>query len=173
MTKTKTVKKNYDNGTEVSKLVKLVIIVTVIFVIFYGITVLVNKKEENSSNNNSQTVSVQYDEILISNILIQPNDEYYVMIYDADDYDVVVYNSYLQLYQQKEDALRYYTAELDNVFNNIFKAEESNLNVSNIQQLKIKSSTLLRIRNGRIAAHYEGDEIIEHLKEITADEEAE
>lgn len=39
MTKTKTVKKNYDNGTEVSKLVKLVIIVTVIFVIFYGITV--------------------------------------------------------------------------------------------------------------------------------------
>ena len=174
MTKTKTVKKNYDTGTEVSKLVKLVIIVTVIFVIFYGITVLVNKKEENPGNNsNGQTVSIQYDEILIGNILTQPNDEYYVMIYDADDYDVVVYNSYLQLYKQKEDALRYYTAELDNVFNNIFKAEESNLNVSNIQQLKIKSSTLLRIRNGRIAAHYEGDEIIEHLKEITADEEAE
>lgn len=109
MTKTKTVKKNYDNGTEVSKLVKLVIIVTVIFVIFYGITVLVNKKEENPGNNsNGQTVSIQYDEILIGNILTQPNDEYYVMIYDSDDTNSVVYNSYLQLYQQKRDALRYY-----------------------------------------------------------------
>lgn len=173
MTKAKTVKKNYDNGTEVSKLVELVIIVTIIFVIFYGITVLVNKKEENSSNNNSQTVSVQYDEILISNILIQPNDEYYVMIYDIDDYDGIVYNSYLQLYKQKEEALRYYTAQLDNIFNKIFKSEESNLNISNIKQLKIKGSTLLKIRKGKIIAYYEGDKIIEHLKEITTDEEAE
>ncbi len=173
MAKTKTVKKSYDNGTEVSKLVKLVIIVTVIFVIFYGITVLINKEEENKGNNNEQTASVQYDEILIGNILKQPNDEYYVMIYDADDYDSIVYSSYLQLYKKKEDSLRLYTAQLNEIFNKIFQAEESNLDVSKIEQLKVKSSALLRIKKGKIVAHYEGEQIIEHLKSITADDEAE
>ena len=172
MAKSKTVKKAFDNGNEVAKLVKLVIVVTVIFVIFYGITVLVNKKEENKGNNSGQTVSIQYDEILIGNILTQPNDEYYVMIYDTDNYDNVVYDSYLQLYKKKEDSLRFYTAQLDNIFNKIFKDDEANLDVKDIQQLKIKSSTLLRIKNGKIIAHYENDQIIEHLKSITAEEEA-
>lgn len=168
----KNIKKNeYSNDTEVSKLIKLVIVVSLIVLIFYGLTVLLNQEKEPEEQ--EQSATIQYDEILIGNSLKQPNEEYYVMIYDDEDYDVSVYSAYLELYSNKEDAIRVYTSQLNNPLNQKFKSDEANLNVDEISDLKIKGSTLLKIVDGKIKDAYEGDKLVEHLKEISKTEEDE
>ncbi len=168
--KKKNIKKvEYNNDTEISKLIKLVVIVTLIAFAFYGITILINKRTEEETPEESATI--QYDEILIGNSLKQPNDEYYVMIYDSEDYDIGLYEVYLQLYSRKEDAIRIYTSQLNNPINQGFKADESNLNIDDISDLKIKSSTLLKVKDGVIEESYEDDKLVEYLEEISKTEE--
>ncbi len=166
----KNIKQNtYNNDTEISKLIKLIIVVSLIVLIFYGLTVLVNQEKE--VENPDTPASIQYDEILIGNVLKQPNEEYYVMIYDDEDYDTSLYSTYLDLYKQKDEAIRIYTSQLNNPLNQNFKAEESNLDISDISDLKIQSSTLLKINDGKIEEFYEGEKLVEHLKEISKTEE--
>ena len=166
----KNIKQNtYNNDTEISKLIKLIIVVSLIVLIFYGLTVLVNQEKE--VENPDTPASIQYDEILIGNVLKQPNEEYYVMIYDDEDYDTSLYSTYLNLYKQKDEAIRIYTSQLNNPLNQNFKAEESNLDISDISDLKIQSSTLLKINDGKIEEFYEGEKLVEHLKEISKTEE--
>lgn len=166
----KNIKQNtYNNDTEISKLIKLIIVVSLIVLIFYGLTVLVNQEKE--VENPDTPASIQYDEILIGNVLKQPNEEYYVMIYDDEDYDTSLYSTYLDLYKQKDEAIRIYTSQLNNPLNQNFKAEESNLDISDISDLKVQSSTLLKINNGKIEEFYEGEELVEYLKEISKTEE--
>ncbi len=168
--KKKNVKKvEYSDDTEISKLIKLVVIVTLIVLVFYGITVLLNKDDKEKEQ--EQSATIQYDEILIGNSLKQPNDEYYVMIYDDEDYDTNLYGTYLNLYGQKEDAIRVYTSQLNNPINQNFKADKSNLDVDNISDLKVKSSTLLKIKDGKIEDFYEGEKLVDYLKEISKTEE--
>ncbi len=166
----KNIKQNtYNNDTEISKLIKLIIVVSLIVLIFYGLTVLVNQEKE--VENPDTPASIQYDEILIGNVLKQPNEEYYVMIYDDEDYDTSLYSTYLDLYKQKDEAIRIYTSQLNNPLNQNFKAEKSNLDISDISDLKIQSSTLLKINDGKIEEFYEGKKLVEHLKEISKTEE--
>ena len=166
----KNIKQNtYNNDTEISKLIKLIIVVSLIVLIFYGLTVLVNQEKE--VENPDTPASIQYDEILIGNVLKQPNEEYYVMIYDDEDYDTSLYSTYLDLYKQKDEAIRIYTSQLNNPLNQNFKAEKSNLDISDISDLKVQSSTLLKINDGKIEEFYEGEELVEYLKEISKTEE--
>lgn len=166
----KNIKQNtYNNDTEISKLIKLIIVVSLIVLIFYGLTVLVNQEKE--VENPDTPASIQYDEILIGNVLKQPNEEYYVMIYDDEDYDTSLYSTYLDLYKQKDEVIRIYTSQLNNPLNQNFKAEKSNLDISDISDLKVQSSTLLKINNGKIEEFYEGEELVEYLKEISKTEE--
>ena len=166
----KNIKQNtYNNDTEISKLIKLIIVVSLIVLIFNGLTVLVNQEKE--VENPDTPASIQYDEILIGNVLKQPNEEYYVMIYDDEDYDTSLYSTYLDLYKQKDEAIRIYTSQLNNPLNQNFKAEKSNLDISDISDLKIQSSTLLKINDGKIEEFYEGKKLVEHLKEISKTEE--
>ena len=166
----KTTNRTISNENEVGKLIKLIIIVTLIFVAFYVLTILVNKKDTPEDNTGDDSDVIQYDEILIGNIFEQPNKEYYVMVYDDDDYNASVYSVYLSNYSSKEDAIRVYTAKLGNYFNKSFKAEKSVLNTNDIKKLKFKGSTLLKIKNGKITSSYEGDKIMNHLKEIAKEE---
>ena len=162
-------KVEYSDNSEISKLIKLIVIVTLIVLVFYGITAILNNDEEEETQDQSATI--QYDEILIGNVLKQPNEEYYVMIYDDEDYDTSLYSTYLDLYKQKDEAIRIYTSQLNNPLNQNFKAEESNLDISDISDLKIQSSTLLKINDGKIEVFYEGKKLVEHLKEISKTEE--
>ena len=162
-------KVEYSDNSEISKLIKLIVIVTLIVLVFYGITAILNNDEEEETQDQSATI--QYDEILIGNVLKQPNEEYYVMIYDDEDYDTSLYSTYLDLYKQKDEAIRIYTSQLNNPLNQNFKAEESNLDISDISDLKIQSSTLLKINDGKIEEFYEGEKLVEHLKEISKTEE--
>ena len=153
-------------NNEMVKLVKIVLLITAIFLIFYGITLLVTEKKAEETPVTEATI--QYDEILLSSLFEQPNNEYYVLVTKENDDYLGVYSVYTSKYQSKENKLRLYSANLSNGFNSSYEAEESNLNTTKIEELKLKDSTLLKISNKKIVASYEGStKIIEHLKNIS------
>ena len=162
-------KASYENTNEFEKLIKLILIVKIVFLAFYGITFLVNREKEEEPSKTS--ASIQYDNILIGNVLTQPNDEYYVMIYDSNDYNKVLYQTYINMYKSTEDAIRVYTADLENPFNKNFVGEKANFKIDDISDLKLTTSTLLKIKKGKIDKYFVGDNLKKHLKEITEVEE--
>lgn len=154
------------SSNEVSNLLKIILAVTAVFLVFYGITSLVtkNKKQETTD---TEDVTIQYDEILLGALLEQTNSDYFVLVTTEEDMYVDTYNTYISTYKNKENAIRIYTANLDSGFNKNYKSEESNLNISTIKDLKLKTSTLFRISNGQISSYYEGNEqIVSYLKDI-------
>jgi len=151
-------------NNEMVNLIKIVLIVTAIFLIFYGITTLVADKNSNDDTN-PEDVVIQYDEILLGTLFEQSNSEYYVLVTIEEDYNVQTYSSLVSSYKAKENSLRVYTSNLDNGFNKSYKAEETKVS-NNLQELKLKGSTLLKIKDKTIVGSYEGNDIINHLNSL-------
>jgi len=160
--------KNINNGNEMTNFIKIIIVVTIILCVFYVLTVFINREDEvKSPDNNDTNAQIQYDEILVGDIFEQSNDNYYVLIEDTEDVNIRVYEAYLSVYSQKDDAKRYYTAVINNIFNNKYLAEVSNL-TDDISKFKVNKTTLLEISKGKIVKSYEKDEdILNVLKEIS------
>lgn len=167
--KSNPVKVSASSDNELGKLIKLVIIVTLIFLVFYVITIFVNKKEEEKKTDTPATI--QYDEILIGNILNQPNDSYYVLIQDTEDLDVSIYNAYISVYKKLSDAKRVYTATLNNPLNNRFVGEEVVYDVSNVKDLRFNKTAFVKVEKGKIIDYYDGDDIKTILIELSKSKE--
>jgi len=165
MAKKEIKKNNISSDNEIAKLVKLVIIVTLIFSAFYVLTMFLNKEEEKEPVKKTPA-SIQYEKILIGNVLKQSPSSYYVLIYDTEDYNHTVYEAYASLYEKSKDAISVYKAELNNPFNLNFIAEESKLNVKKVEDLKIKGTTLLKVEKQKITKYYEGEEVLTELKRL-------
>lgn len=158
-------------NNELTKLLKIVLIVTAIVLVFYLVTYIVEKNNVNKKNKpEEKDVVIQYDEILLGNLLEQPNSEYLVLAYNEKDNYYSLYNSYLTSYKAKSKALRVYTSVLNNGFNRSYYDEngENNTNIKKISDLKLKETALFKIKNGKISKVYIGyDSISEYLKSIT------
>ena len=153
----------FSSDNEMAKLILLIVIVAIAFAIFYVITLFVVKKDENKTTTQEETTeaTIQYQKILVGNILSQKEDEYYVLIYKNDDKYVEAYKNNLTYYAMtKEDSVPYYFVELDNSLNKSFITEKSKLNVENAKDLRFSQTTLLRIKEGKIISTYEGKERI-------------
>lgn len=159
-------------NNEFTNLIKIVLIVTGIFLAFYLLTYLITSNSENKKDDKDETeVTIQYDEILMSNLLKQSNSEYYVLAYDAEDVYYDAYNTYLTSYSSKTNALRVYTSILSIGFNKPYydADSESKTDVSSIEELKLNSSSLIKVKDGKIESVYQGhDAIISQLKSLTA-----
>ena len=162
------------NENEILKLLKLVIIVSLIVAVFYVITLFVNKKEEEKQETtiNETPATIQYDYILVGNILKQSNKKYYVLATTQDDVNARVYEAYLSVYKNQKDSIRTYYIDLDNPLNSKFLKEESNFKFKNVTDISFKETTLLLIENNKIKKTYEGKEnIIDVLTELIKTEE--
>ncbi len=154
------------NTDELSKLIKVILIVTGIIVIFYGITVVVNKKvNEVTMKKNSTKATIQYDSIIIGSML-NIDGSYYVLIEDENDSKLSEYTTLLQTISATEDAPKIYTANLEDIFNKNYLAKESNY-TNNLEEFKVKSTTLIKINNHEIENTYDTyDSIINKLNEL-------
>ena len=153
----------FSSDNEMAKLILLIIIVALAFAIFYIITLFVIKKDEQKTENNEETTeaTIQYQKILVSNILSQKDNEYYVLVYTENDPYYDAYENYLLYYEMaKEDAVPYYYVELNNAFNKKFINEKSNLKVEKAEEFKFSETTLLRIKDGKVISTYEGKDSI-------------
>ena len=164
-------KKSNLSNNEFVKLLQLILIVTGIFLAFYLVTWLfTDNSDENKKELEKPEVSIQYDEILMSNLLKQKDLEYYVLAYDAEDKYYDSYNMYIYTYSTQKDAKRVYTSVLSNGFNKKFydkELKESVIDAADISKLKLKDTSLIRVRRGTIRNVYEGhEEIINFLSTL-------
>lgn len=166
----KTTNKKNDNvknvGSEITELRKLAYIfgiIILVFLIFYGIAYL--KLNNNNKQEEEIVKNIQYEEILVNNILNQNKENYYVLIYnDEVDYSNYYYY-YVQKYNKNENSLFVYLVDIENAFNIAYKSDTSNLMVDDISKISIKEDTLLKISNGKIVSSFEGMEnIVNNLK---------
>ena len=164
-------KKSNLSNNEFVKLLQLILIVTGIFLAFYLVTWLfTDNSDKNEKEEEKPEVSIQYDEILMSNLLKQKDLEYYVLAYDAEDKYYDSYNMYIYNYSTQKDTKRVYTSVLSNGFNKKFydkELKESVIDAADISKLKLKDTSLIRVRRGTIRNVYEGhEEIINFLSTL-------
>ena len=156
------IKKSYQTATtdnDMSKLIKVILVILIVFAAFYLLTYGIQKIQENKKKNQERDVEtnkIQYQEVLMSKILKQSSQDYYVLIIDGEDENSATYNTYIN---QIENT-KIYTAQLDSAFNRKFKSDTSNLNVSNIDELKVKETTLLHVQNQVVVESMEGSSAV-------------
>lgn len=158
-------------GNEVKKLIQIVIIVIGILLIFYGITVLITKRQENEILDNSDMLEtiIEYDKLIVSNIYEQKESVYYVLATLENDTNLKTYNSKVNTYNSYDNSMKVYLLNLNSAFNKKYLKESSNFTV---KYPEFKESTLLRIENNELTSVYEGSkEILARLEVMIANSE--
>ena len=139
------------------------IIILLCIIAFIAMICLVDvlRNSKSDDNKNEETpASINYNEVLVGNMLEQKHDKYYVYAYNKDSKD----NDTIDYLLSSTD--KYYKLNLDLANNLIAVAETSNFK-GTIDQIKFKGTTLLLVEKGKISKYYEGSEtIIEYLRNI-------
>ena len=163
MSKNKMQIKEISTVDEGSRLFKIIVIILILFAIFYFLT---GNKRNNKIDNTPVTAVIQYDKIMIGEILNQSPLEYYVLLNKNDDPYQSLYDSYITTYKNEGDHLDIYTVDLDDSFNKKYLSEEENLQPEKISDFRIHNKALLKITNHKITNVYQDDAIASELKEL-------
>lgn len=127
-----------------------------------AITLLLSSIISNSKKNNIDT-EIQYEKILVGEILTRNETEYYVLALTSQDEKYNNYSDFLQYYE-KEDEMMIYSVDLDSIFNKNSMGEEFKITGNDVSTYKFKSSALLKIKEGSLVKSFTGDKILEELK---------
>jgi len=147
---------------EIKNLVLLVLCVTIIFFMFYGLTVLIMKKDKEVKNIDK----IDFNQILISDLLAQPDKNYYVLITIENDQNKSTYDSLKEEYYKKENHKTIYNANLNDPLNKLFVGDTTSLE-GNVLDFRFDKSTLVEIEEGTIKSIYEGSiDILAKLNDI-------
>ena len=153
------------SGNEMINLIKIILIVCAVLLVFYFITVLVNKKDKETYTENTNA-TIQYNKILVGQILNRTETDYYVLVEKENDQYIDLYNYYLSNYIGENKKFKYYTVDLSDVFNGNHIGEQTLL-TGNVSEFKFVNSTLLRVKNGSIIESYDTrDSIVSYLENL-------
>jgi len=160
----KTASSTIASSDEMGKLIKIIVVLIVIVAAFYGLTVIITKFQKTSTperNKNTVPAVIQYDEILIGTILNQARDEYYVLIQKDDDQYRTLTSYYFQKYSSNSKSLKVYMSNMNSIYNEFYISETSNVRTNNINEFKVSTITLVKIKNHEIVEAYEGLDDVE------------
>lgn len=167
MGKLKANKKNNDTimeKNELKSLILIIIIVSLIFLVFYGITLLTSKTATNGTNFEVQSETIQYDEILVGQVLNRNEKEYYVLLKNENNSYNDLYTYYLKSYTSKNNNKKYYTVDLNNELNSSYISDtETNVNTKKFFSSTFSDTTLLLIKNKKVNKVYDTDEEIVNI----------
>lgn len=166
MKKQKT-KRNISSLSRMDDSLKKVIIIIVCVVVFFGFmyfltTRIIEKNETTSKKQANETTTIQYDKILAGEVFNQAQEEYLVVFYDENSTDTT-FKSMISTYQSKTDVTRLYSVDLNHGMNKKYKTDED-INTSSPSELKVKTNTLLRFKEGKVTEVItDSDKISEYL----------
>lgn len=148
------------SNNELINLLKIILIICAVLLIFYFITVLVqNKKEDNNSNSDTVAV-IQYDKILVGQILNRSENDYYVLVEKKEDPYIDLYKQYLNNVKD----ITYYSVDLSEIFNQNNIGEETIVEGNEISNYRFAGTTLIKVTNNTISGVYKNkDEIVAYL----------
>lgn len=149
---------------EIAKFVKILLGLVVIIGALYLFTVFVVNKEDSYKRTNTDG-EIKYDNIVLGTLLNRADDEYYVLVLDTMQMSNDVYLNLSNQYKSGVKHLPIYIADLSNELNKSFIGDVSNYSTDSIDNLKIKGTTLIKVKNHKIVKFIENnDDIIEELK---------
>lgn len=169
-TKRNLYKTNSSSDVEYSKVIKISIGVILVLALVYFVTALANGeiKFNNKNKNENVETSIQYEELIAGQILNRSDNDYYVLLFNFTDTYASYYLSIKDTYTQKDKSLPVYIVDLEKETNKGIVANEDNkikIYVDNVNDLKVNSPTLIRIRNHRVVQSIEErDKIIEFFE---------
>lgn len=147
-----------DEAKEIRTFVFILIGIIVVVLIVYGVSKLLIKEEDDSKTDEITTGEIDYDIVSIGTMLNRNISEYYVIIYDIDDTQAVLYSSLINSYSSSEGAKKIYFCDLGNKLNaNYYVGEDgtSNPSAKTISELKLGNLTLIKVKNGKIVKYIE------------------
>lgn len=156
----------------IKSMIKILIILLLIFGVFYFITTLFIKNN-NTSEDNSKVV-IDNSKITLSQILSQKENEYYVIATKKSLYEssytqtnyVVLYNEYINKYNQGEESLKFYFVDLDDALNKKYLSDNLNI-VNKVSEIEINDEVLFKIKDNKIEKSYVGkDKILDKLSRL-------
>lgn len=162
--------KDIEDENSIKTLIIIIIIIAILIGIVYGATEIL--KKEPKPTNEITKGNINYDKTTIGTILNRPYDEYYVLIYNSEDNDAVLYSTILTKYMKnsnKKDYIKIYYCDLSNKLNEPYYDVDndniSNQNVSKIEEFDLGDLTLIKVKNGKITQYIEDlEKIKENLK---------
>lgn len=148
--------------SEVNRLIGIAFIVILIFVILYfviGIFITKEIKLPRSQKQEQSDVTTSTTNILANSTFSQKDESYYVYFYDFKNEDT----SIADIIKNKLASSKVYKVDTADVMNKNFIVEiDSNKNAKNINELKVKKNTIIKITNKQVEGYYEGVEDIEN-----------
>lgn len=162
--KIKNIKITDENDDIIKRFLLLFVIIVIIVIGVYFLTTLLVDKRTPKSDDNTLTGEVNSSIVSVGTMLNRPYNEYYVMVYDADDAEAIYYSSLITNYEKKENAKKIYFCNLGNKLNSDFSAKggESNPEAKTIDELKFGKVTLIKVKDGKI------NKYIENIDDIKA-----
>ena len=132
---------------------------------FYFLTdkILENRKVEETKEEEKVTVNVRKDnDIKYSEVEKIKDESYYLLIDKEDDENNSMYDIYINSLKYSNYSTNFYYVDLSKDENKDLLAKKDNL--KNLKDLKVKDTTLIYVKDGKIDKTYVGGEkIIEYL----------
>lgn len=142
----------------------LVIVVLLIFAVYFITKVLV--KNDSADKKETSVAEINYSKTVFGTMLNRPYEEYYVFAYSGTDNKASYYSTIANKYMADEASTFVYFVDLDDSMNKDYVAEDgkSNPKATTIAELKVGSTTLIKVKQGKIIKQIE--DIIEIKKEF-------
>lgn len=144
---------------EIFKFGKILFGLVLVIGLLYLFTVYVVNKEDKYERTNNKGV-INYNNIMIGTLLNRLDNEYYVLIYDDSKSNNALYLSKINEYKTKTNHLPVYMADLSNELNKSYIDSKSNYKVDSVEDLKVKGTTLVKVKAGKITKFIKSKEAI-------------
>ena len=135
---------NTSDEIRLDSFLKIIGILLIILIVFTLITMFIKREKKETP----QESTIQYTKIIVGSILNRPEENYYVLVEAKDDANLSTYESLINTYNEKDDHLKVYFVDLNDAFNNTYYSEDSNLDITDISDIRFSKTTLLHIING-------------------------
>ena len=155
-----------DNELEIRHFFIILFIVLIIAVGLYFISkAVVDKRKANNNETNTVKGQIDYDIVSVGTILNRPYNDYYVLVYDSEDTNALYYSNLYSKYASKEDSLKIYYCDLNNILNKDYVSEdgEGNPYARSTEDFSFGKITLLRIINGYVYSYMDDLEEIANV----------
>ncbi len=96
--------------------------------------------------------TINYDTVIVGNMLSRPYTEYYVMAFDSESTQANYYNTVVSKYTKEEKASKVYYLDLNNELNKPYVATDENRSTSykSLDELKFGELTLIKVKNEKV-----------------------
>lgn len=167
----KELKKNKKNNKEITEenyinrfigTIFGLIIISIIgyFLVGVFLTKSIDLKKEDKKEEKTE-VTIDNDVILLGNIFSLKDSSYYVLVYDKENKDSLLKNWVSDFQSNNEEKM--YIVDSENKLNAKYIVEkDSNKNPTSLEDLKVKSPTLMKIEDKKVTLYIEGTEEVKN-----------